>query len=288
MADTRPDVVVDFLCYTGEDARLVIDAFSGCTGRLVMISTGSVYWCTGSWDNPVTEEQYARDSVPERRGDAFHPGSIEYAYGKGKRDAEDLLHAATGRLPSVRLRFPVIGGAGDPTGRYAGYIRRIADGRPLLVPGGGWNSFRHLYVEDAAAAILAAAEQADAGGGYNVTSGEIVSVRDLLAGIAACLGCPLPAVAGPDAMWLMEHGPEDLFAPFSSLRDQIMDPGRAVREWGYAPAPYATWLARTVADCSPQEPAPDREKRQEEVAAAELFSRTLSAAPAYLDSGESA
>jgi nucleoside-diphosphate-sugar epimerase len=127
------------------------------------------------------------------------PGSVEYAYGLGKRQAEEILAAAqeAGDFTAVRLRFPVVGGPADPTGRFAGYVARLGDGDPLLIPDGGFNTFRHVYVKDAAAAVLAAMEHPGPGQGWNIASREIFSVRDLVREMAACLGRPEPVVVAP-------------------------------------------------------------------------------------------
>ncbi len=283
LAAERPDAVVDFLCFTAGHARELLDAFAGRVSRLVMISTGSVYWCTGTWRNPVGEDQYDREDTPRLPATPLTPGSIEYEYGTGKRAAEDLLAQAhaCGELSSVRLRFPVVGGPGDPTGRYAGYVRRVADGGPLLLPDGGFNTFRHLYVDDAAAAVSAALAVPDAGGAYNVASSEMISVRDLVRQVAGCLGRPEPKVVAPPRTWLLERGYGDLFAPFSATRDQILAMGRARRELDFQPTPYSQWLARVVA-AGPGKSPPSREESE----AVALFGRTSAGTPAYLDAGE--
>lgn len=283
LAEDRPDAVVDFLCFEAADARQLLDAFAGRDRRLVMISTGSVYWCTGTWHNPVGEDQYDREETPRRGPTPLTPGSIEYEYGTGKRAAEGVLAQAHARgdLSTVCLRFPVVGGPGDPTGRYAGYVQRVAAGGPLLLPDGGFNSFRHLYVEDAAAAVAAALVAPEAGGGYNVASMEMISVRDLVRQIAGCLGQPEPRVISPPRTWLAENGYGEIFAPFSACRDQVLAIGRACRELKFQPTSYTVWLARVVAAGPGHGSLP-----REEVEATSLFSRTPGGAPAYLDAGE--
>ncbi|TDI32991.1 MAG: NAD-dependent epimerase/dehydratase family protein [Acidobacteria bacterium] len=283
LAAGRPDAVVDFLCYEAGHARELLEAFAGCIQRLVMISTGSVYWCTGAWQNPVGENQYDREDTLRIPPTPLTPGSIEYDYGTGKRAAEDVLARAHARgdFTVVRLRFPVVGGPGDPTGRYAGYVQRVAAGGPLLLPDGGFNSFRHLYVEDAAAAVAAAVTTPGAGGGYNVASSEMISVRDLVHQVAGCLGRPEPEVVSPPRAWLLERGYGDLFAPFSATRDQVLAIGRARRELAFQPTPYAQWLAHVVAAGQGHSSQP-----REELEAVALFRRTSGGALAYLDAEE--
>ncbi|MFQ5670344.1 MAG: NAD-dependent epimerase/dehydratase family protein [Acidobacteriota bacterium] len=286
LAEDGYDGIVDFLCFRPDHARQAVAAFAGRAARHVMISTGSVYWCTGEWCNPVGEDQYARAQVDEKPPTPLTPGSVEFAYGAGKRAAEDLLDAACrrGDLLSVRLRFPVVGGPGDPSGRYAGYLRRVADGGPVVLPDGGFNTFRHLYVEDAAAAVEAAlVREGLEGGGYNVASREIVSVRDMIRCLAQLLRRPVPEVVGVPSDCLRRWGMEDLFAPFSCRGSQILDWSRAARELGFAPTPYQDWLAETVrrapaAANGPGAAGGRRQSREAEAGAVRRYQATLEAA----------
>ena len=285
LADGRFDVIIDFLCYQPEHARQLRAAFAGKTGKVIMISTGSVYWCTGRWQNPVGEDQFSPGPVSESAATHLMPGSIEYDYGLGKRQAEEVLAAAqeAGEFKSVRLRFPVVGGPEDPTGRYAGYVARLGDGDPLLIPDGGFNTFRHVYVKDAAAAVLAAAEHPGPGQGWNIASRESFSVRDLVREMAICMGRPEPVVVGPPRAWLAGNGSPDLFAPFSAIRDQVLDIRSAQADLGFKPTPWSRWLAATV---SSMKDLPRPRRRVQELETVRLFERTLGGAPAYLEAGE--
>ena len=252
------DAVVDFLCHDRATADQIIQALRGRHPRHVMISTGSVYWCTGEWMNPVGEDQYERADLAEKRPGELQPGSVEYAYGRGKREAEAALAAAgrRGDLRSVRLRFPVVSGPADPSGRYTGYLRRVRTGRPLLIPAGGFNAFRHLFVEDAAAAVSLALERDAPAGGYNVAGREILSVRDLVRQMAECLGRPEPEVVGIPPALLTRWGVTGLFAPFSCSRDQILDASLAGNDLGFRPTPGPEWLAATVEHAAPSSSEP--------------------------------
>ena len=149
----------------------------------------------------------------------------------------------------MRLRFPVVGGPGDPTGRYAGYVGRIHAGQPIPLIDGGFNSFRHVFIGDVARAVRAAVETPAASGGYNVAGREIVSVRDLVGLIGETLGRPEPRVVSPPSGGPDREELTGLFAPFSSRRDQILDPARAARELGFLATPLSVWLPRTVEWC---------------------------------------
>ena len=54
------DAVYDFLSFDAGDSRLAVEAFAGRTDHFVQISTCSVYWCTGDFPCPVSEEEFDR------------------------------------------------------------------------------------------------------------------------------------------------------------------------------------------------------------------------------------
>jgi nucleoside-diphosphate-sugar epimerase len=79
-------------------------------------------------------------------------------YGRIKVDTEKRLSemAASAGVSFAALRLPHVYGAGDL------YFRQLQAGR-LILPGLGKNIYTHLHVADAAAAIIACAEQAFSG-----------------------------------------------------------------------------------------------------------------------------
>ena len=271
------DAVYDFLSYEAADARLAVETLSGRVGRFVHISTCSVYWCTGDFPCPVPEEDFARlADFPER------PGSIEYDYGYSKRKAEETLFAAHRErgFPVTTIRLPIVGGEGDPTLRYASYCLRVADGGPIVLPDGGYASFRHVYVADAARTLAALPGIPRAvGQAYNLACDEILSVRSVVTRIASVLGCAVDTVEIPTPA-LRALGVGTTFSPFTQQAAQVPAIFKARSELGWAPTPYATWLERTVrwsmdARRSPAGAPPAYAHRESELAAAERFRRAL-------------
>jgi len=239
------DVVYDFLSYDARDARLAIEAFDGRTARFVHISTCSVYWCAGEFPCPVEEDDYARlDAARER------PSSIEYAYGSGKRGAEDELRRAreaTG-FPVTVIRMPIVAGEEDASLRYAGYVQRVAGGGPLVLPDGGHAPFRHVYVADVTRALRSlAASATGVGEAYNLAGGEILTLRRVVDGIARLMGCEPERVAIPAARARRAAG--DAYAtlfPFSQEAAQVPSIRKARRDLAWEPTPWETWLERSV------------------------------------------
>ncbi len=241
------DAAWDFLCYDGDDARRAVEHLAGRTGRLVHISTCSVYWCTGDFPNPVPEEEF------DRHGDfAERPGSIEYAYGYAKRQAEEVLMQAQreGRLAVTIVRPPVAAGEDEPMLRYASYCHRLEDGSPLILPDGGTVPFRHVYAGDVARTLASIPDIPSAAGrAYNLASPELLSVRRLVTDIAALMERAPELVEIPVPI-LRGLAPGELevtaFSPFTQLAPQIPAVDRAIAELDWSPTPYPVWLERVV------------------------------------------
>jgi hypothetical protein len=107
-------------------------------------------------------------------GGAADPGRREdWAYGVGKRAAEDALAAAA--VPSTRVRIPMVNGERDPKRRLESYLWRMLDGGPLLVPGADAIA-RHVY-RGAVVEALAAHGRAPAAGRRPTTSPSASSRR---------------------------------------------------------------------------------------------------------------
>ncbi len=269
------DAVFDFLSYDADDARLAVEAFSGRTAHFIHISTCSVYWCTGDFPCPVSEEDFDRLGDFEER-----PGSIEYAYGYAKRKAEEVLLAAhrDKGFPVTAVRMPVVGGEADPSLRYVSYFQRIDDGRPLVLPDAGVACFRQAYVGDAADALADLPGKANAvGRAYNLASEEILELRRVVAMSAACLD--REAVAVPIPMQVLDaRGLDREFSPFSQPVSQIPSIDRARSEIGWRPTPYAAWLERTVRwyrDVYRAGPAPQYAHRGKELEILGAYARAV-------------
>ncbi len=92
------------------------------------------------------------------RVNADTPANPVLDYGRIKVDTEKKLSemAAAAGMSFAALRLPHVYGANDL------YFRQLRAGR-LILPGLGKNTYTHLHVADAAAAIIACAEQAFSG-----------------------------------------------------------------------------------------------------------------------------
>jgi nucleoside-diphosphate-sugar epimerase len=239
------DAVVDFAAYTGADAEGAVAALGDRAGHYVFISTGQVYLVREGCPRPSREADYAGTVIPR----PTDPATLDqWAYGAGKRDAEDALalaHATRG-FPATRLRVPVVNGEGDRSGRLEGYLWRILDGGPVILPDGGPEINRHVYALDVAIAVAALLGDARTfGEAYNLCQDEAVPVWDVVGLLADRLGAPdrrvaLPRVAlGDLPIWAV--------SPFSSPWTSFLDPARARAELGFAHRPLGAYLDAIVA-----------------------------------------
>jgi nucleoside-diphosphate-sugar epimerase len=148
--------------------------------RFVYLSSGAVY------SPPCPPGGYCADRTPAAPA-SYNP------YGRAKLAAEQAVceSCAAWGMEFVVLRLGFLYGPGNDA-LHRTLARRLVRRKVRLI-GGGENPLATLHIDDAVAAILAAATHpAAAGRTYDVASNERVTQRDLLCGLADALGAPLP------------------------------------------------------------------------------------------------
>jgi nucleoside-diphosphate-sugar epimerase len=165
-----------------------------------------------------------------------------------KREAEDVFSEAfaRGRFPFTSLRLPMVNGERDHYGRIHGYLLRLEDGGPIVLPAGPDLSVRHVYAGDVVDAIDRVLRSgAGKGRAFNVGQDETQTLGEFLAMLAAIAGRPLRTVRVPrDAM---ERA--DLVraaSPFSSPWMSALDNARGKAELGLTYTPVADYVERIV------------------------------------------
>lgn len=239
------EVVIDFTAYDEAAAAQAIAALP--TAAYLLISTTWLTRC-----------------IPEQRVDARVPvpcivpdnlPEVTHRYLLGKAGAERSVVAAreAGR-PAAVLRLPIMGGAGDHTGRLDFYRRRLCDGGPMLLVDGGENRSTLLWSRDAADGLshaLAAGRLFE----HAILDGipdEGHRVRDVLAMIAQAEGCPLrprPVAAEVMGSLLPAYLEQEPL-----WREQASAPGSAnlFELSGHRPHPLVEWLAKVIAAQPPR------------------------------------
>jgi nucleoside-diphosphate-sugar epimerase len=192
----------------------------------------------------------------------------DWAYGIGKRAAEDVL-AATPGLPSTRLRIPMVNGEHDHKRRLDSYVWRILDGGPLIVPRADAVA-RHVYAGAVVRAIAQLIEAPPAAGqAFNLAQAEQPTVRALIERVAHRVGASVELIDLPDAALEAAGLSVRAASPFSSAWMSLIDPARAVAELGFAHPSLDAYLDSILASLFaawPAEPPPGYAQRAGELA----------------------
>lgn len=272
------DRAVDFAGFTADDAARMVRVLGGRVGHTVFVSTGQVYLVRVGCPWPAREGDYDGPTMAAPPTPADHD---DWAYGIGKRGAEDMLAAAAG-LPSTRLRIPMVNGELDYHRRLESYLWRLLDGGPLLVPRGDAVT-RHVYggaVVRAIARLLEAPPPA--GQAFNLAQAEQVTVRALVERIAERAGArptlvELPAETVEAAGLLVRDA-----SPFSSAWASRLDPSRAIAELGFVHPPLDAYLDATIASLLaawPSAPPAGYAQRDREIALAGSLGHSMPRVP---------
>jgi nucleoside-diphosphate-sugar epimerase len=179
IAELRPDVVVDLICFTPASAEHLVDALR--PARPLLLHCGTI-WVHGRTARvPVTEDE---------------PRTGYGDYGVNKAAIEALLHRETlaGGLPTVVLHPGHICGPGWPVITPAGNLdadvwRRLAVGDPVALPALGLGVLNHVHADDVAQAFeLALTRPTATGASFHVVAEQAMTCRGLAAGVAAWFG----------------------------------------------------------------------------------------------------
>ena len=268
--------VIDTTLYTGPEAQAVLEVFSGRVQRYIFLSTGQVYLLRLGVKRPFKESDYEGPVMAEPPRDH----RIDYQnwlYGHDKRQAEDVFAAAwaNSRFPFTSLRLPMVHSERDHYHRILGYVRRLQDGGPILLPEGSGLSVQHVYGEDVVQAILRLLET-DKGKGeaYNIGQDESVSLDQFLQMLAGSIHEPLKILRVPREK-LERAGLLPDCSPFSGRWMSALDNARSKSELGmeYTPLPiYVEKLAESFSH-RPRRDFVEYSRREEELD----FARSLGA-----------
>lgn len=241
------DAVIDTTLYTGPEAVDAIEVFRRRTAHYILISTGQVYLVRKNVARPFREEDYEGELIapppPQWESDYNN-----WLYGINKREAEDRFFRAwhDERFPITSLRAPMIHGERDHFGRILGYLRRIQDGGPILIPEETGLPLRHVYCPDIARAAVDLAETGRGKGrAYNLSQEETVTLEEFLAMLAELAPAKLQTVRVPRAM-LDELKLLPGCSPFSGLWMSALDNRRSKEELGVVYTPLAEYLKSVV------------------------------------------
>ena len=175
------DAVLDNTTYTEADARQAVELFDGRAGRYFFVSSGQVYLVRENLPRPFRETDYDGPVMPKpARESADHPS---WLYGIDKRLAEQVFADAfeKSEFPVTTLRLPMVASERDHYGRIQGYIARMLDGGPIVVPDESGLPLRHVYVNDVARLVTSlVTSDIGVGRAFNVSYGESLTLDSFL------------------------------------------------------------------------------------------------------------
>ena len=243
-----PDGVLDLIPYTEPQADALVEACTGRTDRLVVLSSGDVYrqydGLRGASDHPpdpvpLTEDAPLRASRYPYRGSG---ADFAYAHDYDKLLVEQRVRA--GAAPATILRLPKVYGPGDGQRHVGEALARLRGADEALVLGeqqARWRWSRG-YVENVAAAIAEATTNAAAAGRtYNVGEPDALPEATWLRRVAAAAGIEATIRTAPDEE-------VDGQPPFDWRYAMATDTRRLRTELGFAePVGHAEALRRAIA-----------------------------------------
>jgi nucleoside-diphosphate-sugar epimerase len=250
-----PDVILDFILYTEQQARALVDTFRGSGARVVAVSSADVYRnydgfrgkATAPPDPPpLSEDAPLRETRYPYRD---HDLPFAYAHDYEKILIEQLVLGVQ-ELPATVLRLPAVYGPGDKQHRLKPYLERMSrDGGPILLEQAqaSWRWTRGFVENVAAALALAVKDPRSVGHVYNVGDDPTLTEREWVTRIAALAGWRGEILAVPRA----ELPPDDR-QPVDWRYHLWADTTALCAELGYVrPVPLDEGLRRAVeCECS--------------------------------------
>ncbi len=235
------DAVVDVILSSEEQARGLLQAFFGSTGKIVAVSSQDVYRAYGLLlgmdDGPVESLPLTEDS-PLRVNPPYPPGHTKkmqaiFSWLNNDYDkvrVERVLREQA-NVPVTVLRLPMVYGPGDPLHRLYPIVKRIDDGRSTLIVDGNVANLHSPrgYVEDVAHALaLATTSQRANGRKYNVVEEQAFTEEQWTRIVGESAGWD-----GRIRVLPMEKVPAYLRVPVNSRQDWIVSGSRIREELGY-------------------------------------------------------
>jgi nucleoside-diphosphate-sugar epimerase len=235
-ARLEPEVVLDTIAYTEEEAAALVAAFRGLARRLVVLSSQDVYAPYGrllGLEAGDPDRTPAAEDAPLRRS--------RFPYRAKARTLEDMAYryekilverAASGdpELPATILRLPCVYGPGDGHHRVGQVLAPMRSGAPVVLDRAkaAWRWTRG-YVENVADAIaLASTDARAAGRTYNIGDERALTELEWTSEIGRAAASPVEV-----RTLVREELPPELAEPFDFAHDLVADTRRIRAELGY-------------------------------------------------------
>jgi nucleoside-diphosphate-sugar epimerase len=237
-----PDVIIDVILSSGEQARQVVDELHVLTPRIVVISSMDVYRAWGVLHGkepggleplPLTEDSPLRTARQVYPPESLRMMQSIFSWVDERYDKIAVEEAIMNdrRLLATVVRLPMVYGPGDPLHRFLPLVKRVADGRSSILLADDLAAWRgpRGYVENVAHAIaLAATSNRSAGRIYNVCEEPTRSELEWQKMIAAQMKWQGNFIVLP-----RERTPAHLLQPGNAAQHVVCSSARIRSELGY-------------------------------------------------------
>jgi nucleoside-diphosphate-sugar epimerase len=229
VADLRPDIVVDLICFTVDSAASLVERLRGELGLL--LHCGSIWRYGPSARLPITEADGGTPPVGE--------------YGIAKHRIAELLkqETAAGGLPTTSIHPGHIVGPGwlpiGPLGNLDASVWGVLSaGQTLRIPGLGAELMHHVHADDVAQAfeLAIARRQVASGEDFNVVAPDALNVRGFAQQAAGWFGQEAPLESVTWEQFRQTTTPEHADASWQHLfRSHCVSIEKAKGLLGYVP-----------------------------------------------------
>ena len=168
-----PEVVLDMLAFTRQDAEMLIRVFKGLAQRVVVPSSADVYRVFGRLHGT---EPGPVDPIPLAEGAPLRENLSVHGEEYEKRWVEEVVMSDRD-FPGTILRYPMIYGPNDG-GRTFEFVKRMLDNRPVILLDeqvARWRWSRGYAENVAWATVLAVTREQARNRVYNVAEPEGLS-----------------------------------------------------------------------------------------------------------------
>ncbi|MBW4510828.1 MAG: NAD-dependent dehydratase [Scytonematopsis contorta HA4267-MV1] len=246
-----PEVVLDMIALTEQDALTASSAFEGIAQHMIAVSSIDVYRARDTlWGKeskifpvPLTEDSVLRRQLYPYRG-IPSPSPINSSDDYEKILVEKVV-MANSELPGTILRLPMVYGYKDYMHRFFSYLKRMFDNRPAIVLEETFAQWHGSYgfVENVAYGITLAVTNPHAKGRiYNIAEQPSLTEAERIKKLGCILGWEGKVVVVPKSRL-----PEAWKPSFNMNQQWIVDTTRIRKELGYLePVPEEEAFRQTI------------------------------------------
>ncbi|GAA6619576.1 NAD-dependent epimerase/dehydratase family protein [Scytonema sp. NUACC26] len=234
--EIAPQIVVDMILLTEQDAVALMNTFKGIAKRVVAISSIDVYRAYSvllgqesevisvplTENSPLRQQLYPFREMPER------PLNTPIDY---EKILVERVVMSEPTLPGTIVRLPMVYGSNDPLRRLHPYLQRIDDNRPVIILEESLAQWRgaYGYVENVAYAVaLAICHEEASDRVYHVADREALSEAERIDKIGQLTGWQGQVLAVPK-----EKFPTEWKLTVNPKQHWLIDSSRIREELGY-------------------------------------------------------